>query len=736
MPTVRQGGDLPVCSGRGINKAPPLYIWVVCSEMPEAAGRFVLQQETRNSMPTWKGGIRYLYCNNGGGWMLASDYEHMDTNRGWLSSAYPHSNMYPDEHVAWEAADGQGGWHPLDSVKITSMPPQAPTAVAINSSIHPEVTGVYYLLPEVYHNGFVVWGCNEKRLYSGEGGWWLVDPDKMHVELDRGLLASATKHGGLMPTEMKDWEAADGTGGWTHDDHCRVVQTVSTPTPPSSVDTPGSMSHVSSVLVPISMQHTPTPGSHFTESIAEIEAKALSEKTASLAEEVGMLRYMMQTKEMRIVSLQEDLHEAGSSFEEKEQRLLEEVKVVRDQLSDTKAHKDLLQTQVDNSELQQGRLRCEILDFKTKVKGLEESNKKYEAALQQASEKLTEQTDEAEAKVSSLQEALQQVTSEQQQTSAEVKDLSGTVSELNANLAIKQQNVDEQSELIKALKKQVDEQAQELLAAKEEIAATKDAAKKDIETAKEAFKEGTEAAKEVARNEIEAAKEAAQEQVHVAEQKAETATAQEQTMASTVAELEEECNSMKGVITAKTVECTALEHRVSETERDLRDSHSLVCALKYETRASYKLVHKQRGALATFRRKTADLVSKNSALHGNLESMTSKHCALDELSAELEACLTTLKGEKQELTNENQLLANDNEGLKERIRQMGDLSEREQENHKQHLDAARRAAEATVQAAADSLLCLIGEAPRGDSMSPVRNPVLQRAKDSLAGWAP
>ncbi|KAJ9466818.1 hypothetical protein DIPPA_34135 [Diplonema papillatum] len=91
MPTVRRGSAVPYHPPTP--RCLPEHMWVTCPEMPEAAGRFTLLMEKRNEMPAWKGGKRYLYCNVGGGWMLASDYEHMQSNRGWIASARLHNGL-------------------------------------------------------------------------------------------------------------------------------------------------------------------------------------------------------------------------------------------------------------------------------------------------------------------------------------------------------------------------------------------------------------------------------------------------------------------------------------------------------------------------------------------------------------------------------------------------------------------------------------------------------------------
>eukprot|EP00755_Sulcionema_specki_P023237 Sspe_Gene.78420::Locus_49054_Transcript_1_1_Confidence_1.000_Length_2506::g.78420::m.78420 len=214
---------LPPVSPPPASSIPP-ELWVVAPDLPEAAGHFsLLKGEWRHGMPVWAAGARRLYSNAGGGWILASDARHMETNKGWIASASPHRGKMPHEMDKWEVADGHGGWVIHDNVRTTATMPSLTTVLRVVAPNRPEVAGHYVLLDGVWWNGHPVWAAGDRRLYSGEGGWWLVDPDKKHMELDRGLLASATKHGGRPPHEVGLWEIADGKGGWIKDTSCSIT---------------------------------------------------------------------------------------------------------------------------------------------------------------------------------------------------------------------------------------------------------------------------------------------------------------------------------------------------------------------------------------------------------------------------------------------------------------------------------------------------------------------------------
>ena len=343
--------------------ATPEMLWVVSPEMPEAAGCFALQRsETVNGMPTWRCAQRWLYCNSGGGWMLAADADDVRCNRGWAASAAAHGGRLPHQHGAWEAADGRGGWQALRHLRVTDRPPLLPARVTVRSPSHPEVSGEYALsAPGDHRNGFAYWACGEKRLYSGEGGWWLVDPDQKHMELDRGLLASTHKHGGLSPTEMETWEVADGQGGWLRDERC-VVAPAPAPAAPAPV-----AAAAAATAAPATHQAAPAPA-------AEDELEQLRMRTL-----------------------------------ERERKMMEEINGLRDQLANAKASKGLLQADFDAAEEAARRLRSEALDRSSKEAGLQaataaaasalEKEKAASAALREAAAVLERDAAEVEKEV-------------------------------------------------------------------------------------------------------------------------------------------------------------------------------------------------------------------------------------------------------------------------------------------------------------------------------------------------
>eukprot|EP01065_Artemidia_motanka_P024876 TRINITY_DN29800_c0_g1_i1.p1 TRINITY_DN29800_c0_g1~~TRINITY_DN29800_c0_g1_i1.p1 ORF type:complete len:690 (+),score=172.92 TRINITY_DN29800_c0_g1_i1:58-2127(+) len=263
MPTVRMGrcvacvppqppGDAepPSVGGRvSVPREPatvprsapaPRELWVDAPSLPEAAGRYVLLQGTdRAGMPVWRRGRRRLYANAAGGWMLANDAADMCTDKGWIASAEKHRGKMPHEISAWEVADGSGGWSSARSVAIRTTFPDLPRRLVVTAPKCTSVAGVYNLHSlstdveedEAWWNGFPVWTCGDRCIYSGEGGWWLIDPDRSHKSADRGLLASSDKHAGRMPQVMRCWDAADGQGGWNTDKTAQVD--LSPPTVPS-----------------------------------------------------------------------------------------------------------------------------------------------------------------------------------------------------------------------------------------------------------------------------------------------------------------------------------------------------------------------------------------------------------------------------------------------------------------------------------------------------------------------
>ena len=269
--------------------------------------------------------------------MMGSDIADVRSNRGWIASKTPHGNALPHMHAKWEAADGHGGWHLLQRIVISATPPPMPTSLSVTSSVHPEVSGTYTLPNEpTYHNGFPFWVSGGKRLYSGEGGWWLVDPDPKHMEVDRGLLASTQKHGGIGPHDMLSWEVADGKGGWVRDDRCAVT----------SADE--EIKNVPTIS-PAHLAMAPPKGG-----VTENLFFTPNNKTPSADRE-----------------LQEELTQLKENTVEREKKMIEEINSLRDQLANAKAAKNLLQSDHDAAALQQQRMRSENLDAKAKYATLE-----------------------------------------------------------------------------------------------------------------------------------------------------------------------------------------------------------------------------------------------------------------------------------------------------------------------------------------------------------------------------
>ena len=585
MPTVRRGSTIaypPTWKSNNKRVATPEHIWVTCFEMPEAAGRYQLMRERRNDMPVWKGGNRYLYCNSGGGWMLASDYEHMETNRGWLASANPHDGLLPDEHVEWESADGSGGWLKMTDIQVLSRAPRFPVALTVQAPTRPEVSGKYTLQPDKYHNGFPIWECNDRCLYSGEGGWWLVDPDKQRMELDRGLLASRIKHGGRLPDKIPGWEVADGGGGWELDSTVTVSSSV---TSNYSSNSSSCSSKKSSTL-----QRTPVAAPATSTATPVALPKREAQKDT-------------QKEQVRLAGLELEI----SELTQRNVTLSEELVNQKQQSADIKLKKDVLQSDFDASELQHGRSKRELLDLKAIHETLCSD---HESVLQEL-EMLREGNSAQQVDHTNVLESLQVSNNKIISLQSEV--------ELLAEGLLKSQTEAEQS------KSHMEQQKEIILTLETTLTSTKEMIKEQ-----ESEKTVLKAAAEVMQIEIE------------------NLSSENKSLSASNQNVEQEL-------------CSTEERLNSE----IRTAESAMAELRFELRETQTTAGELRGSCAS---QTTNIKSLSETNHRLTSQVNEYYDRITSLESQLES---------------------------------------ERECRKRHLENAKKAAEVTVKAAADSLLLLI-----------------------------
>ena len=92
---------------------------------------------------------------------------------------------------------------------------KVPYEMVIAISSVPQASGKYLLsCADSPLRGLPVWTSGDKTLFAGAGGRWLLGANHGSMAKNRGCIRSACTHRNMLPHQVKEWETADGQGGW------------------------------------------------------------------------------------------------------------------------------------------------------------------------------------------------------------------------------------------------------------------------------------------------------------------------------------------------------------------------------------------------------------------------------------------------------------------------------------------------------------------------------------------
>ena len=103
----------------------------------------------------------------------------------------------------------------LTALQTAGQADKIPKKIYVRIPNQPLVDGVYKLRHGEILNGSPVWGCDDKRLYSGSKEYWLLTDESTDMPLSRGYVQSAKQHGNQMPIFIRDWKVFNE--GWELD---------------------------------------------------------------------------------------------------------------------------------------------------------------------------------------------------------------------------------------------------------------------------------------------------------------------------------------------------------------------------------------------------------------------------------------------------------------------------------------------------------------------------------------
>ena len=142
-------------------------------------------------------------------------------DRGTSSRHRPsHKDAAPPMHLPPDA-QSTAPPSPRRSLSSEARPQRPPKHITVQVPSQPLAEGVFTLRNGETLNGFPVWGCDDKRMYSGSREYWLITDESSDMAKSRGYVQSGKPHEGAMPHVITEWKIFDSEG-WVQDRSVRV----------------------------------------------------------------------------------------------------------------------------------------------------------------------------------------------------------------------------------------------------------------------------------------------------------------------------------------------------------------------------------------------------------------------------------------------------------------------------------------------------------------------------------